>query len=196
MKQHLDNIEIVAKLKLGLTPAETAKLVGVAESTVERIRNAAVEKGLLRERYEVSRTHEERAILRKEIAEWVAANNATIAEAANHFHVSEPQVSKSCREHNVEPRRSERAAAKKGVSQLAVLTLLIDGMKQAEVADHFGVSRNYVNIVVDKARKAGVFESVARAVERALRPDKSTDRRKEALNRLRAKIHQSRSESG
>lgn len=164
-RKKVDELEVIAKLNLGLTHTDVGKLLELPESVVARIGDAALKRGLLKN---PRKSHDERREARKQIADWVADGH-TAKEAAAHFKSSEPHVRKCCNEFGIEPEPLNVRFDRRKVSQMSIIALLIDGLNQSEVAEHFGVTRQYVNLTAVKARKTGVFDAVERAIDRALK---------------------------
>lgn len=161
----LDKLEVIGKLKLGLRPAEVAKIFDCAESTVEKIEAEAAEKGLIRSGGSMS--HDERRKYRKQIADWVKANGATIADAVAHFNESSNRIREACRENGVEPTFDGRGHRKaKKATQTKIIAMLIDGIEPGEVAKQLGVTRQYVSLCRKVGEAGGIFAAVERAVKR------------------------------
>jgi transposase len=161
----VDKLEVLRKLKMGPRPSEIAKLSDIAESTVKKIEAEAAEKRLLH----VGRmSHIDRRKQRKQIADWVKANGATVAQAVERFGESSNRVRDACQEYRVEPAFAGRGRkSSKKTTQTEVIARVIDGMDQADIARELNVSPQYVHLCVRAGREGGIFEAVNRAVERA-----------------------------
>lgn len=96
-------------------------------------------------------TQEERRQRRERIAKWAADNG--VADASRKFGVSTGIVYESCAEFGLTAMRINRNG--QGKKQFQILKRLIDGMNGQEIADQFGVTRQWVNQVKIAAKEAG-----------------------------------------
>jgi transposase len=99
-------------------------------------------------------THEERADRRREIAKYCRQGH-TLTEAAKHFGVSASLARLSCIEYGSQAVSPPSTGGGPAVSSLRVLKLLLDRVSRSDICERFGVSRQYVQQVVENARKAG-----------------------------------------
>lgn len=94
---------------------------------------------------------EQRRKRRAKIAKF--CENHTIKEAAEKFEVSVVMVSRSCEENSVTPKPSQVKNA--SVQTLKILREVMDGVPQNQVSVKYGISRQRVNQIISRARKAG-----------------------------------------
>lgn len=94
---------------------------------------------------------------RKAVADWVAQRNATTADAAVEFGISEATVETACKLNCVEPAKSPRACKKLPTdSTFQILKQIVDGDKSlSEIARNANVSRQRVDQIKNKAIEAG-----------------------------------------
>lgn len=96
-------------------------------------------------------THEQRRLRRKEIAQWASDNG--VADASKKFEVSTGIVYESCAEFGLTALRVNRSG--QGAKQFQILKLLLDGVNGQQIADRFGVTRQWVSQVKMAAIEAG-----------------------------------------
>jgi transposase len=171
----VDKLAVISYARKKLSPEQIAKIVGGSEAAVKKVIAEAVTKGALPAAADEPKrlSQEDRKARRKKVADFVAKGK-TIREAADEFGISETQVSNACREFSVQPKRAKVATfSPKGLSQFNVLSLLIDGLTERAVAEHLGISVQYVNSVAVKARQDGVFRAIDRAMERIEKASKT-----------------------
>lgn len=95
---------------------------------------------------------------RAEIAKDVKKNKLTLAEAAKKYNVSRTQISIACKESGVTPQPDERFNGNLGGKRtLEVVRELMAGAKQADIARELGLHRQFVSIVANRAKAAGLL---------------------------------------
>jgi transposase len=123
-----------------------------------------------KQQQEAKLTHEERKKRRKEIASYVASGK-TGDQAAARFRVSLETVAKACKEHGVQLLRKgqgHRTAAKASGYSIVARIVEFPNMAEQQIAEEFGVSRQYINIVRTKAAKDGLFLAIEKAKQAAV----------------------------
>lgn len=186
-------LEIIAKLDLGLSPSEVAKLLDIAPSTVEQIQQDALQKRILKRKQ--PRSHKERKALRKQVADFVRAAKSSkgrresevLEEAAQRFSMSKARVRDACKEFKVDLDTGGwiggQAHDKKDGPYLTyqILSRLIEfpETRESEIAEELEVSRQMVNMVAVRARKSGVFVAIEKRLKREIdREGKGAAKRK------------------
>ena len=128
-------------MKAGMTPEKAAKKFSYSNQTAYNIRYE-FGIGVVR--------HTEREARRKRAAELVAQGD-TPAEAADKTAVPVTVVQAACRQHGVSCKRITPTHA----STFKILRMLLDGRHPRELAIEYGISRQRVDQIRDKAREAG-----------------------------------------
>ena len=184
----MKKLEIVSQLGSGKSVREIAELTGKAEIAIKKIKQEAIEAGVL----VPVRSHHERRAFRREVAEWVKTSNATIQNAAEHFKVSTTYVVQCCKENGVRPAMSVNSQIARKASLMSIVAHRLLGSEPSEIAQHFGITRQYVSLAMQRARKSGLLEAIDVLVSRAKAGTEPSDPRKRALENLRMRFSNSR----
>lgn len=128
----------IAKYAVKHGVAKTCVKFGCSHSTVY---NACRTKNVKPPTFTAIRSHE--------VVEWMAANKATIAEAAKHFQISGFTVRRYCQMLDHKPASAEYLVPV-SLSNFEILAALLCGYTQAQVSDEFGVTRQRVQQIYAK----------------------------------------------
>lgn len=117
------------------------------------------------------------AMFRRQIAQWVKDNNASISEATLNFQTSRNRVGQACKENGIVP-RSEVNDYDPPVSRsnFEILLLLMQGYSQADIAREFGISRQRVEQIQKRAIEAKILGKDAVIVWSLKEPQKKGKR--------------------
>ena len=101
----------------------------------------------------IAPTHSEAATLRGHIAR--CAKDYGVSAAARQFAVSMQTVRNACREHGVVVDRANNVKPIAAATTFVILKQLLDGVRQADIAKQFKVSRQRVSEIKVAAVAAG-----------------------------------------
>lgn len=151
-------LDIIEKLKQGLSDKEAAKLFDTPVDRIREIRADLIERGIL-SRTTKRMSREERQARRKEIAEFVKAGNSS-GEAAQKFKVSIGTVQSAVVEF-FGVQREQKPTIEYAMKVAAGFML---GKQDSEIADEVGITREWVRYIRKKAEAAGFFRALKQAV--------------------------------
>lgn len=176
----VDTLDVLAKTRLGLSPAEIAKLHDVTENYIAKIIDEAKEKGALGRsvggRPAPLKKNEDRKKAREQIAGYVASGKTT-TQAARKFNVSEQTVRNSCKEFGVKiPAPRAVPGGKANTFDVIVARLNHPEFNDSQIAEQMGVTRQYVYSILKRANEAGLFLAIEKAKKTAV--DEAAAKRK------------------
>lgn len=146
-------LDILEKLKRGLSDREISKLFDMPLDRVAAIRKDAMERGLVPKSVKYM-SREERLKRRKEIAAFVEAGNSQ-GEAAEKYGVSLATVQNAVAEF-----RKDRAEKRPTIENaMKAATMFLQGMRDTEIAGAIGVGRTMVIHLRKVATEAGLFKA-------------------------------------
>jgi len=109
----------------------------------------------------MSLSHKDRWERRRDISKWVAAGNS-VESTALKFEVTSETVANSCREFSVAPSYTGRLTKPASSSEMEIVAALLGGKSRTDVTKERGVSRQYVQLVCERARNSGLIKQLSR----------------------------------
>jgi hypothetical protein len=152
-------LEIIEKLRAGLTDKEIAKLFDIEAEQAAKFRAEAVERDLLQYRHlrplkKVSTTAEDRAKRREEVAKFIKAGG-TIEDAAAKFRVGPQTIRTDLQTLGVEvPMKRQPGMVILQAYQAA--KVMLAGGRDVDIAAKVGCSREWASKLREMAVKAGL----------------------------------------